>query len=375
MTSPKKSKVSSKDLGLPEKPDAAKVFVDKQSSRKPTETLSEAARAAEAAKELSDQPQSMVPITPAPTDLNLFSPLSSEPPTAQQESRDTPPPTDLNSDSTNGAGRPSRRQRASVSYAEPNLRDKMRRPTKELVDAVTADAKISKPLSAVKLDNSREEDAKDKDAVSIKKEDEPQNLPMWATLPHNNSRWNKNDPASPLVNKASKAMLDLELPASTLPDRTKKTAPPTTEPAARPPSSASSTAIAALVAGSQKRLSRAREAAEAARARNGITEKVNAYDLHDVLPSADGKEPGPRSSTAEALQRSRRYSSMSEMGKKADPSGSALARARSGRRRETLSVDLAAKADGSDDEANVGGGKVVLGRGERAAMRRKSMLL
>lgn len=32
--------------------------------------------------------------------------------------------------------RPSRRQRAVVSYAEPNLRDKMRRPTSELIDAV-----------------------------------------------------------------------------------------------------------------------------------------------------------------------------------------------------------------------------------------------
>lgn len=34
------------------------------------------------------------------------------------------------------AGRPSRRRGAVVSYAEPNLRDKMRRPTKELTDAV-----------------------------------------------------------------------------------------------------------------------------------------------------------------------------------------------------------------------------------------------
>lgn len=32
--------------------------------------------------------------------------------------------------------RPSRRQRAVVSYAEPNLRDKMRRPTSEMIDAV-----------------------------------------------------------------------------------------------------------------------------------------------------------------------------------------------------------------------------------------------
>ncbi|PYI33782.1 hypothetical protein BP00DRAFT_423762 [Aspergillus indologenus CBS 114.80] len=35
-----------------------------------------------------------------------------------------------------GSSRPTRRQRAIVSYAEPNLRDKMRRPTNELVAAV-----------------------------------------------------------------------------------------------------------------------------------------------------------------------------------------------------------------------------------------------
>lgn len=37
---------------------------------------------------------------------------------------------------TMAGSRPSRRQRAVVSYAEPNLRDKMRRPTSELIDAV-----------------------------------------------------------------------------------------------------------------------------------------------------------------------------------------------------------------------------------------------
>ena len=54
--------------------------------------------------------------------------------------RGTPPL--LISDVVNAAsttGRASRRPRGSVSYAEPNLRDKMRRPTKDFVDAVGAD--------------------------------------------------------------------------------------------------------------------------------------------------------------------------------------------------------------------------------------------
>ncbi|PGH17016.1 hypothetical protein AJ79_01400 [Helicocarpus griseus UAMH5409] len=62
--------------------------------------------------------------------------LSTEPPESCQETRDAPPP------SSSGTSRPSRRSRGSVSYAEPNLRDKMRRPTKELVDAVTGEARF-----------------------------------------------------------------------------------------------------------------------------------------------------------------------------------------------------------------------------------------
>lgn len=65
---------------------------------------------------------------------------------------DTPPPADI---STNGeASRPSRRARPAISYAEPNLRDKMRRPTKELFDAVAGEGKfIQRSSSAHKLED------------------------------------------------------------------------------------------------------------------------------------------------------------------------------------------------------------------------------
>jgi hypothetical protein len=86
-------------------------------------------------------PPDLPPKTPA--GLGLFSPASGEP-SAGVELRDTPPPADLNplaagNDGTGSFGRSSRRSRGTVSYTEPNLRDKMRRPTKELVDAVTDD--------------------------------------------------------------------------------------------------------------------------------------------------------------------------------------------------------------------------------------------
>lgn len=78
---------------------------------------------------------SLPPKTPAVEDI--FSPASTEPSTSRPESKDTPPPADLNpNDQT---GRPSRRVRAQVSYKEPSLNTKMRRPGKELVDAVVTD--------------------------------------------------------------------------------------------------------------------------------------------------------------------------------------------------------------------------------------------
>ncbi|OHF00362.1 shugoshin [Colletotrichum orchidophilum] len=72
-----------------------------------------------------------------PIEAGLLSPASPEPAsrTSLPSVRDTPPPNDISSQGE--TSRPSRRARASVSYAEPNLRDKMRRPTKELYDAVT----------------------------------------------------------------------------------------------------------------------------------------------------------------------------------------------------------------------------------------------
>ncbi|CAI7582540.1 unnamed protein product [Penicillium glandicola] len=44
--------------------------------------------------------------------------------------------------------RPSRRRGAVVSYAEPNLRDKMRRPTKEMIDAVALGSRRSSSFQA-----------------------------------------------------------------------------------------------------------------------------------------------------------------------------------------------------------------------------------
>ncbi|KAF2704794.1 hypothetical protein K504DRAFT_415997 [Pleomassaria siparia CBS 279.74] len=77
---------------------------------------------------------SLPPKTPA-ADM-IFSPPSTEPSTQRPDNKDTPPPGDFVSGQAGLDTRPSRRVRAQVSYKEPALNVKMRRPGKELVDAV-----------------------------------------------------------------------------------------------------------------------------------------------------------------------------------------------------------------------------------------------
>ncbi|KAK0705248.1 hypothetical protein B0H67DRAFT_593572 [Lasiosphaeris hirsuta] len=76
------------------------------------------------------------PDTPAP----LISPGTPSHSVSREIPRDTPPPAHISA--TGETQRPpGRRARAAISYAEPNLRDKMRRPTKELFDAVAGEGK------------------------------------------------------------------------------------------------------------------------------------------------------------------------------------------------------------------------------------------
>ena len=76
------------------------------------------------------------PKTPAPELDDVLSPISAEPQQHQRLSKEAAI-TNSVEDVLNGSiGRGSRRARAAVSYAEPNLRDKMRRPGKELVSAI-----------------------------------------------------------------------------------------------------------------------------------------------------------------------------------------------------------------------------------------------
>ena len=168
------------------------------------------------------------PETPAPP-LDLFSPTSTEPSARQEGRGDTPPPPDLGPDTGTGSfGRSSRRSRGSVSYAEPNLRDKMRRPTKELVDAVGAEER-ARQAQAIKAENieSALASMKIKDEAVHTTVDASSNvISNWKGMPleesHAQKRRQKSESTSPLSQKAQQQQ-NSDLPSSVTAERRRRT--------------------------------------------------------------------------------------------------------------------------------------------------------
>ena len=144
----------------------------------------------------------------------LLSPSSPEPELANDGSRGaTPPPAAISS--TRETARPSRRNRTAVSYAEPNLRDKMRRPTKELFDAVAGEGRYARRSSQV--------DPVAPDSVKVKHETDSGE--SWKTLPlakaPSMESALENDPASPLAGKGPPELL----PSTVVTDRRRRASP------------------------------------------------------------------------------------------------------------------------------------------------------
>lgn len=152
-------------------------------------------------------------------ELALLSPSSPETVTTDEGPRGaTPPPADINSNRE--PPRPSRRSRAAVSYAEPNLRDKMRRPTKELYDAVAGEGKYARRSSHVEPNAP--------DSVKMKREIDLE--ASWRKLPpaptQLNDQPHDNVPASPLTGKG---LSPLELPRSAAREKARQTSMLVTE--------------------------------------------------------------------------------------------------------------------------------------------------
>lgn len=302
-----------------------------------------------------------------PIGLDLFSP-SSQPSTAREESRDTPPPPDLGPGGE--AQRPSRRARGAVSYAEPNLRDKMRRPTKELVDAVIKDDKIAKDGSV-----KNEEDPQP--SVTVKTELEADD--SWRNMPTASSSTVEN---SPLRNKAS---LSETLPTSITTHRKRRESllNQTELESLRPGSGGS---IAALLAETRK------AKAEASMAKT--MDKIDIYEFQGsspdlaaaTKPSKEEKAPARFSKRQPSATRDLMPHDDSEASDMEAPKATNALNSR--RRQSTLGIRSCASTSSTKKEdelektlkksagtAEIGDSAVSVSRQDRIAARRRSMML
>ena len=329
---------------------------------------------------MGEKPLEAPPETPAPPLLELFSPELSEPPPARPESRDTPPPPELGPDTGTGSfGRASRRPRGNVNYAQPNLRDKMRRPTKELIDAVGAEerARIAKAEGDVP------------NPVFIKQEEDADAIPTWKTNAPKNDERTRPEPGIPLDDKIGAA----ELPASVITERRRRTlVPPLNEPIDPvKPASGAASAIAALTAGTQR--TKRREEEEPGRdmdvREEQTREPIERTSIYEFTGSSPVDPSGKTLSDTgqEALAKTIRSSSRrhSSVPASMEPGKGSIMISR--RRRETLvtkesggeNAERAAEGQVSRTKSvlNLGSGsdEAAAGRGERAASRRRSMMI
>ncbi|KAI9749516.1 MAG: hypothetical protein M4579_006844 [Chaenotheca gracillima] len=234
-----------------------------------------------------------------PVGLNLFSPVSSEPSAARPESQDTPPPPDLNpststADALDSGARPARRPRGAVNYAEPNLRDKMRRPGKELYDAVTGERHGDRH-SGVKMEGTFENEEGDAAAASqtrprtvlVKKENVTD--ASWKSLPEVLTKRNSRaDASSPLQSKSGN--LPESLPEDAIGRSSRSTAilrdlrAATGPPLAKP----STATMSALVAGRRKAWPDDKKSGE----RESLADTMQKLDIYDFRVSSPLPEDG-----------------------------------------------------------------------------------
>lgn len=152
----------------------------------------------------------LAPKTPAPDMNDIMSPTSTEPSTKQRPPREMAM-TNSVEDVLNGSiGRGSRRARAPVNYAQPNLRDKMRRPGKELVGAVEGLVKLQTEIDQEKTRGGSEsiglESAKQERDCPGQAEENARS--RWQVLEA--GRGGKSEPASPLGNKTAPSSQERE---------------------------------------------------------------------------------------------------------------------------------------------------------------------
>lgn len=292
------------------------------------------------------------PKTPASSDV--FSPTPSEP-SAQPvtESRaGTPPPGDLStlSTSTDGGARPSRRARSAVNYAEPSLNAKMRRPGKQMVDAITGLQNHRRAMSVTGERKIPVSERKEEVFIKVEPADDDDEDQAWKSLPD-------VAPASgsPL---GERGRADFDETTRAVFGREDE------HPSATSAPSAASTTIQTLMAaggGSRKRASpqppASESQAEDIHATTAKMAELGIYDFKDSSSPAeqDAGKAVPKS-VASKQRGHRRHSSVPKEPLQAE-------------RKE------ASKGDVSDGLGSAAGAGAGAGRSERAASRRRSMML
>ncbi|KAL9124111.1 MAG: hypothetical protein Q9217_006526 [Psora testacea] len=335
----------------------------------------------------------LLPDTIVPSGLDPFFSTVSDPPQPRPQMHDTPPPGDLGQDTgAESFGRVSRRPRGSVSYAEPNLRAKMRRPTKELVDAVGAEEKIRQASDSNKEGNvsflETGLESLELKSTTIKLEGNGETSPVWRTKALHDSESQKERQQAETTNPLSKKIASTagDLPASVITDRRRRInsiSRKDMDAEQVPPSSVAAAAIAALAGAGPK--ARRRERDRATDATDGEEplieggERTSIFDftgssLEDVDKKirSKGEPDGP----TDPKHISRRHSSVPA---NLDCGNGSTAISR--RRRETMSGNEDAAKVQSAERPELKGVRPAMGldgassRGERAANRRRSMML
>ncbi|KAF2142377.1 uncharacterized protein K452DRAFT_297679 [Aplosporella prunicola CBS 121167] len=242
---------------------------------------------------VEQEPAELPPKTPA--DLNLFSPPSTEP-SAREEPKDTPSVENPNAAAANSEGpvgiRQARRARAQVNYAEPNLVSKMRRPTKEMADAV-----VDGRRSSSSEGKSAPSTANPMRTVVIKKDRSEDPNSAWKSLP----AASRPEPGSPLSKKTA---------PSTEKEETEEKEPERTD--ERP--SKSATAMKDLMSSSSRRRP---SKAVTFEAETGDRADLAIFDFNDSSP-AERESNAIMKSSRDLVRASRRHSSINSVSKESN---------------------------------------------------------
>ncbi|KAH5159454.1 hypothetical protein HBI25_049920 [Parastagonospora nodorum] len=347
------------------------------------------------------------PKTPAVE--TIFSPPTTEPSTSRPESKDTPPPGDLSAADQIGAGRPGRRARPQVSYKEPSLHTKMRRPDAKLVDAIverrtsvepqTAPSTTSKPTA--KRESADELGWKPVSAIAgrVGEEEAETGSPLRQKLDRRETGQEGKSPSSSdsievQASSASKAISALIDETSTA-KRKQASSAPTLNPASD--------------SSWQKTQSKPITKDPIIRQEEGAKDNLAIFDFTESSPAEIAANPRARiNELAKAARNARRHSSvptssLSEERKTERPEGAlpslhkrtgsgnvksssttSLGKSTSSRHvgakdkkpglpPSNSSIDMKAKVDAVEEERKIR--ETTALRAERAASRRKSMLM